>query len=432
MSAAPGPPAPQRVGRNAGLMGVAKVAGGLVALGAVAVAARALPPEALGLVVLLHALLVFLTEVATFESWLLVVREGSLALAADDEARLGRTLRFAVALDLAAALAAFAVACLIGVLATRPGAPLASLGAASVVGYLTLVLLRQVSASQGVLRLFGRYDLLALASLTQPVFRLVGGLLAAASGAGVAGFLLAWFAAAAAAALVTIGLALWALRRRGLLRLLRGPLSLRAPAPGAWGFVGAANAASGLDAATRQLPLLLAGLIGGAGAAAVFKIAQEAASVLGKASQVADRVVFPALAGFEAAGNPRAARGLALRFALAFVFVGTLLTLLMLGLGAPALTALFGEPYAAAARPAAILVLAATLSAAAAPLLSARAAKGRLRGPVLARLAEFAVVTTAFWPLTHAFGLAGSAGAVLLGAAILVGVALVPREASSD
>ena len=421
------PPAPQRVGRNAGLMGAAKVAGGLVALGAVAVAARALPPEALGLVVLLHALLVFLTEVATFESWLLVVREGSLALAAGDEARLGRTLRFAVALDLAAALAAFAVACVIGVLATRPGAPLASLGAASVVGYLTLVLLRQVSASQGVLRLFDRYDLLALASLTQPVFRLVGGLLAAASGAGVAGFLLAWFAAAAAAALVTFGLALWALRRRGLLRVLKGPISLREPVPGAWRFVGAANVASGLDAATRQLPLLLAGLVGGAAAAGLFKIAQEVSSVLGKASQVADRVVFPALAGFEAVGEPGAARDLTSRFALAFVLVGAVLTLIMLLVGAPVLTLLFGEPYAVAARPAAVLVLAATLSAAAAPFLSADAAKGRVGGPVLARLAEFAAMTGAFWPLTEAFGLTGSAAAVLLGASILCATALRRR-----
>jgi O-antigen/teichoic acid export membrane protein len=403
-----------------------------MALGAVTLAARTLSPAEFGTVVFMHAVVLFLTETATFDSWLLVVREGSQALTTGSKTQFGRIVRFSIALDGLAALIAFSLAAAMVFVLPSEGGPLGTIPAALAIGYFSLVLLRQTSASLGVLRMFGRYDLLGAGSLLRPVLRLAGSLAVAGLGGGLIGFLATWFAASAATYLAYIFLGLRELKRRGLLgEVFSAPPSLRSPETGAWSFTWLTNLSSTLDASTRQLPLLLVGILAGPAAAGLFKIAQEVSSLLAKAVRTVDRVVFPAFAAFEASGEAKASRSLMLRTSLAFAAAGGLLVAGLVFAGSAVLSGLFGEPYGEAADAAALLVLAATMTAVASPVLSAKTAEGKLGLPVFLRLGGLLAMLAVFWPLTSIHGYEGSAWAVLVGSVVVVlgaGVAVLRRR----
>jgi O-antigen/teichoic acid export membrane protein len=401
-------------------MGAANTAGGLMALGAITIAARSLTAAEFGTVVFLHGIVLFLTETATFESWLLVVREGSHALVSGINDRFVRTLRFSIALDALAALLAFVLGGTVLLVLPPDLGALEGVSTGLALSYISLVLLRQTSASAGVLRVFGRYDLLAGTTLLKPFLRLIGSLCAAFLGVGLGGFLVTWFVASAFAYLATMALALRELRRRHLLQGVFSELpSLKAPVPGAWSFTGLTNLSSSLDAGTKKLPLLLVGLLAGPAAAGLFKIAEEVASLLSKSVKTVDRVIFPAFAAYDASGEERASRSLMAKTMLAFAAAGGVLGGALVLVGEPVLRFLFGQPYGGAAITAALLVGAGTMTAVASPVLSASTARGKLRLPVVLKFLGLTSMIASFWPLTTLYGHAGSAAAVLLGGLVV-------------
>ncbi|WP_256620231.1 lipopolysaccharide biosynthesis protein [Parvularcula maris] len=397
-----------------------------MALGAITIAARSLTTAEFGTVVFLHGVVLFLTETATFDSWLLVVREGSHALVSGCRDRFARTLRFSIALDALAAVLAFGLAGAVLLLLPSDMGALEGVSTGLALAYFSLVLFRQTSASHGVLRVFSRYDLLAVSTLLKPSLRLVGSFTAAAMGAGLGGFLATWFAASAGTYLLTISLALRELHRRGLLgEVFSAPPSLKAPVEGAWSFTGLTNLSSGLDAGTRKLPLLLVGLFAGPAAAGLFKIAEEVASLLSKSVKTVDRVIFPAFAAYDATGEAKASRSLMAKTALSFAAAGGLLATGLALTGEPVMQFLFSAPYGDAAMTAAVLVAAGTMTAVASPILSARTAQGKLKAPVFLKLAGLVVMVAAFLPLTRLYGHTGSAAAVLSGTLLVaIGAAL--------
>ncbi|MEM9837628.1 MAG: lipopolysaccharide biosynthesis protein [Pseudomonadota bacterium] len=411
----------QRVGRNAGIMGSANTIGGLMALVAVTLGARVLTPVEFGTVVFLHAVVIALTEATAFQSWQLVVREGSKGLAAGSTEHFARTVRFSLGLDIVSAIVGFSLSALFVVFSPSTDGPLSAVAPLTALGYFSLIIFRQTSASLGVLRIFGRYDLMAISTTTRPFLRMVGSICVAVMGGGLIEFIIAWFIACAASYVAAAIFGLLELQRRGHLRdVFSAPPTLRAPAEGAWKFTWLANVSGALDGGTRQLPLILVGIVAGPAPAGLFKIAMEVSSLVSKAVRTVDRVVFPAFAANDAHGDKGASQRLVLRTALAFALGGGTLFAALALVGQPILSALFGEAYGAAANTAAVLVLAVTLGAVASPVLSAQMAEGRLRGPVLLRLAGLLTMLATFWPFTENFGVIGSAAAVLAGSTFVV------------
>lgn len=407
-----------KVGVNSGLVAGGKAMGAAISLGALAVATRALSVEQMGSLLVLHALVLFCSEALTFKTSLLVVRYGTEPAMTGDTDALAGVLRFCATLDAVSSVIAFLLTLLAG-LALRLFLPaLAALPVELLFLYLGLVLLRQISASLGTLRLLGHFGTLGAHALIQPTIRLAGGVLAWQLGWGLPGFVVIYFAASATSHLSLIALAVWRLARARLTAAIPRRLSFETPAPGAWRFSIMTNAEGTLGTLVTDAPVILAGLLLGEAGAAVFKAAQDAASLLTGGVKVVDRALFPELAKLAAEGQRRELIKLTRRVSGVLITIGLTMAGLVLLLGPAPLIAIFHKPeYGQAAVPLAILFLGAAFSGAGTPFLPAFYANGRAGMALLARSAEAGGFLLLVWPLSALFGVVGAACAILAGAA---------------
>lgn len=283
-----------RIFKNAGALVGAKGIAGAMSLAYLAVTARALGPDGMAGLVLAHAYAMTVSGIARFQSWQAVIRFGAPMLAKDDGAAFRTLARFTVRMDLLSAL--------LGVGLALIGAPFAAgvfqwsdavLGLVQVYAFAVPFLMG--ATPTGVLRLFGRFNLLGAQMLVMPGVRLVGALAAAALGGGVEGFLLVWIVSAFAN-----GVSLWwlgwrDLRARGLAPRLTG--AREGPRDRAWlPFILKTNAASTLDLVNDTVPVLLVGAVAGNAAAGFFQLAQNVTNLLAHPTNMLNQATFPELA----------------------------------------------------------------------------------------------------------------------------------------
>jgi len=83
----------KRIAANTGLMVGAKFLSVLMGFCTLMIATRALSNEAFGIVVFLHAYMLFFSEVATFQNWQAIIRFGAEDQKANDSEGLAKLIR---------------------------------------------------------------------------------------------------------------------------------------------------------------------------------------------------------------------------------------------------------------------------------------------------------------------------------------------------
>ena len=411
----------KRVRKNTGLMLVSRIIGAVMALFGLVFAARGLTTEQFGILIFLHAYVLFFTGVATFESWLIVVRRAAGGLTGNDALQgdpnhFGRIIRFCVSLDLLSASVGFIVAMAIVFLF---GHSIEILEGALpyIFFYVFLIFLNQKSASLGVLRLFDRYDLIALNSITIPFVRMAGCGFAWLSDAPFFVYIIVWFTGSAISYLTLPILAVIEMRKHNLWSAaIDGRLSLKAPETKLWRFVLYTNIDTGLASGATFLPVILAGAVGGPAFAATFRVAQEVATVLAKGTEMMERIIYPEFTSLIAKGEGSRVPVLVLQTGGVMMILGSVVGLIVWLAGPYLLSLAFGSAYAHATGLAVLLIMAASLTAAAAPLFPAFYAAGKPKKVIIARALGLAVMIGGFFLLYHLIGEIGTGFAVLLGA----------------
>ena len=405
----------KRIAKNTGLMFGGKGGGAVFNLLVLVVIGRALGLEVAGSLFLIHATMTTAAELGGFKSWQALIKFGVPHRQKDDVGALHKLLRFSVGLDLVSALVAFLAAEIFlyfgsGLIGLEPQYRVIAMG------YCTVILLRQKSASIGVLRLIDRFDLLAFHAVVMPFARLVGSIVAWRLGGGLAAFVTVWFVAALADYIVLWIFAIRELHREGLWKgLFSRPPTLRAPEAGLWRFSWTANIDSSIAVAKQGLPVLLAGGVLGAAYAAVFKVAVQIASVLVKGTQQLDEVIYPELAQMIDKGEANKIWPLIIRS-------GSILVGIALGVGAivgllgpDVLSIVLQKDYGPSAPLATLLLIAGAISAAYAPLLPTLYAAGRPAQAAIARATGVGVLLVLFIVLALSMGPMGPGWAFIIG-----------------
>ncbi len=419
----------KRVRKNTGLMMGAKGIGAVMAGAGLLFAGNGLTLEEFGVLVYMHAFILFFTEVATFDSWLVVVRyaaggETGIDAARKDPEKFGRVLRFCASLDLLSASAGFLAALLIALVFSGMFQIIDD-ASPYIFAYVLLIFLNQKSASLGVLRFLDRYDLIALNSLTIPFVRMVGCGIAWAVDAPLVVYVAVWFAGSSISYLTLPLLGYFQMKKHDLWRFAtNGRLTYTAPEPKLWRFVMYTNIDTAIAAGAVQLPLLLAGNIGGSAYAAIFRIAQEVAIVLAKGAVMIDRVVYPEFTNLIAKGEGARVPGLVLRTGGAMFAVGAAIGAIVWFGGPYVLQLALGPEYVEAAGLAVLLILGASLTAASGPLFPAFYAAGKPKKAIFARLSGLSVMVIGFFTLYHLVGQIGPGFAVMTGALVTLLVAV--------
>jgi O-antigen/teichoic acid export membrane protein len=403
----------RRIYGNLGLLLGGKAAAGLISLIYIAIAARVLGPKDYGVLVLVNYYAMLLGGLVAFPGWHAIVRYGVQALAAGDEARFVRLLRFVGAIELAAGVAAVAVAAMLApILGPRLGWNAEAQMLA--IPYSLAVLATVRATPGGYLQILRRFDILGAHNIVTPVMRLVGTLIVVACGWGLSGFIIAWLIAALAE-----GLSLWIagiyLARRHLVNqsLLGNVADVRHEHSGLMRFMVTANTDIMLgDLATRATPLVMGWVLGPV-AAGLYSIAHRTTVVIAQPAQILGQAAYAELARMVAGGGSGRDIRHALMRCVGISLLAALPIVLILALFSKQIAILIGGPaYAGAAGVMILLAVARVIALIAPPTSAALIALGR---PGLSMISNFITsigllpvlpILTAYWGLqgagTHA------------------------------
>jgi O-antigen/teichoic acid export membrane protein len=285
------------------LTGSAMTAG--ISLLSMALAARALGPQAFGVLALIIALSQACERLVSFQSWQPVIRYGAPLDSTADAEGLRILFKFGLALDIAGSVVAWIVASglalaghwLFHISAETTGLALL---------YVVSLLFNLNGMATAVFRMFNRFRIVARLQVATAIVRLIASAIAFAAGQGVLGFVLIWAATQALGSLLSLIVALVMLHRRRLGDLVRAPLrGLANRFPGIWRFTWGANASLTLWSSAQQVDVLLVGWLADPASAGFFHIAKRVSRIIQQVGSQVEAVVYPDLSRLWAAGERR-------------------------------------------------------------------------------------------------------------------------------
>jgi O-antigen/teichoic acid export membrane protein len=401
--------------KNSGYLGASRVVAAIAQLATLSLAAHALGLLLFGILVLIDSYARAVSGIAKFQSWQLIVRYGGRVLLGDEDAFRTST-GFAFALDVVSGLAGMIVgAALLPFIAHWIGLPRDQLTLALL--YCLLIPFIGAATPTGVLRALDRFDLISWADTVTPITRMCASALAFLSGAGIVGFLAAWFVTYLIGEAYDIWVATRELRRRGLLKGI-SPTLRPASLPGAWRFAINVNLNSSIQAAWDPLArLIVGGLLGPAGAA-LFRVASALSDSAGKPADLLGKAFYPEVMRMDL--SSRTPWKLMVR-ATATAGAGALLAILILVVGGkPAVGFLFGKAFLGAYDALLILMVVPLLTVISFPLPPMLYALDRSDAPLKARLTGLVIYFAAIAPLCWRLGVKGAAIAFVIGNVAMV------------
>jgi O-antigen/teichoic acid export membrane protein len=366
---------------NAGLLSSGQLAAGLMQIATFALATRGLGLADFGFFSMLLAQVQVLTDLAAFKSNQAVISYGVGHLQKQDMRAFQALIKTGMLLDIAAAGIAMMVTVIIApLIGGALGWSADMIFDAQLIAPLALI--NTNATPKGMLRLFGRFDLLTLLSIVIPTGRLLGVGLAYILGAPIRIYLILWFIAGLLGVAVAMWLGFREAHRRGCLAGMDWSLRhLRQENKGVWRFSLVANLHSTMAMVPGQLSIFLVGAILDPAAAGLFKIAREIGSGIAKPVDLINQAVYPDIARLVASREWRRLKRTVIGAGAVAAGISGLVTALIAVVGGPLLAAIFGRVFADAAPVLVLMSLATTvmvMTFAVDPMMYALGRPGRL------------------------------------------------------
>jgi O-antigen/teichoic acid export membrane protein len=366
-----------------------------------------------GLLVLIHASASTISDLAKFQSWQAVLRYGTPALEQGRTLDFRRLVKLTALLDLGSAL----LGILIAVLATPLLAPRFGLSAEWVPAlqlYAISIFFMVTATPTGLLRLFDRFDLLAVSNAMGSFVRVVGAVWISVRGGGLELLLAIWFASTMTSGVWLIVHSLRALSSRGL---LRGPrLGMRRLTTGHAGiaaFVWTTQANTTLSAGRRHLATVIVGVLLTPAAAGLYGVSRQVTTLLTRFAKLMQPAIYPEFARLSVRNDLPAIRQLMFRSMALMAGAGAVIVVPLVLFGRPLLGFVFGPELEAAYGLMVLLALAASIRLLSFPLEPALISTGRAAIALLVRGASVTVFLIALFTLIPRIGLIGSGVAMV-------------------
>ena len=352
----------RRIFKNSAMLTAGKVYTALVGLIYLALATRALGAHDFGVLILIHAYAVAVRDFITLKTSQCVVRYGALCL--DNNARedFQKLIKFTMLLDLGFCVAGTVAGMLaVSVVGPRFGVTPELVPVATI--YCFMILFNFKATSLGLLRLFDRFDLVALMLMVVPTIRLAGACAAYFFYQHISAFLLFWFLAGAVQCLVTVWFGWREFRRQGFSKDMDlGLRHLTRPHKGIWSFIWTSHIHRTLHVSTVHIATLIVGFLSGPVGAGFFKIAQECATVLIKPAQLFNETVYPEMAKIAVNRNFPRLWNVITHSALIAGAIAAVILLVVFLFGQPLLGLLFGAEFISAYGVLVLLMIAAAVT----------------------------------------------------------------------
>jgi len=410
--------------RNAAYLASSNALSALLGLVALSCAGKGMSTQMFGVLVVIQAYTKGISDVIKFQTWQLVVKYGATAVDNKNIRQFRDVISFSFALDIASgAIAVVAGMLLLPLLAHSLGLDRQSLWLAIL--YCTLIPSLAASTPTGILRAVDRFDLIAIQQAVRPLLRAAGSVISYLGDLGFAGFIITWYASNLIGGVLYWWFAARELRRRNIHHALRPRLF--APASrlaGAWNFVWTTNFAHSIWSARNSCSTVLVGIVLGPAAAGLFKIATTFFDATGSPAKLMEKSFYPEVMRLD----PRSSQPwlLGLKSACLAGGIGVLVALLVMVVGKPVISSVFGEQYLQAYHLIEIMLGAIVVSMLGFPQESLLFMAGKQRVFLVAQTISSASYIAFLIVLSHFFGVSGAAYAYLAGQCLDVLLSFIP------
>ncbi|MDI3438694.1 lipopolysaccharide biosynthesis protein [Erwinia sp. V90_4] len=410
--------------RNAAYLASSNALSALLGLVALSCAGKGMSTQMFGVLVVIQAYAKGISDVIKFQTWQLVVKYGATAVDNKNIRQFRDVISFSFALDIASgAIAVVAGMLLLPLLAHSLGLDRQSLWLAIL--YCTMIPSLAASTPTGILRAVGRFDLIAIQQAVRPLLRAAGSIISYLGDLGFAGFIITWYASNLIGGVLYWWFAARELRRRNIHHALRPRLF--APASrlaGAWNFVWTTNFAHSIWSARNSCSTVLVGIVLGPAAAGLFKIATTFFDATGSPAKLMEKSFYPEVMRLD----PRSSQPwlLGLKSACLAGSIGVLVALLVMVVGKPVISSVFGEQYLQAYHLIEIMLGAIVVSMLGFPQESLLFMAGKQRVFLVAQTLSSASYIALLIVLSHFFGVSGAAYAYLAGQCLDVLLSFIP------
>lgn len=410
--------------RNAAYLGSGSVASALLGLLALSCAGKGMSPEMFGVLVVIQAYTKAVSDFIKFQTWQFVVQFGTPALEHQNTGRFRDVVAFSFGLDIASGvIAVLGGMIMLPFLSHALGLDSESFWLAML--YCTLIPSMTSSTPTGVLRAFNRFDLIAIQQAIKPFLQAVGSVISYYFDLGFPGFIVTWYASNLIGGTLFWWFTARELRRRDIHGALRPRLfNVARRIEGAWNFVWTTNIAHTIWAARNSCTTVLVGVVLGPAAAGLFKIAMTFFDATGTPAKLLEKSFYPEIMRLD----PRTKIPwlLGLRSSLLAGGIGLAVAVLMLLVGKPLISTVFGQQYLEAYDLIQIMLGAIIVSMMGFPQESLLFMAGKQRAFLIAQATASAAYIALLVSMAYAFGVQGAAFAYLLGQCLDVLLSLIP------
>ena len=289
--------------RNTGLLVASSTCVGILGLATIAVTARALGPAGIGIIALIEAYVRSVDLLLRLQPTQALIRYSADALEANDDNRFKRLVKLSFLIDLVGGLLSGCVAI---ALASWAGSWL-GIGSEGT-NYILLIAAALFFSFRptgiALLRLFNRFDLLAIADTSIAFMRLCVAAVALALDFGIWAFVVLLFLQSMADGLVVFVLAMHEMHKRGYGTFWRASaLEAISESPGFFAFLFNSNLSNMLKRAVTRFDVLVLGAFVEPSVIGFYQIAKRSGNAVQRLGRTFTQVLFPELARMWARGE---------------------------------------------------------------------------------------------------------------------------------
>lgn len=397
-----------------------KTAQGVLSIVYMALAARTLGVTDFGILILLNALVVAVSEIARFDSWQVVLRYGTAPFEAGETKRLHEVLKFTLLLDFLGS--AFGLTVVLAGLAAAMhlfGMP-PELEQPARMFSLSVAFLISTGGANGILRLLDRFDLIAWQTVVAPSIRLIGTIALFALSADLEAFLWLWLGATVVGRSLLHLLAWRQLSRKALTAGFWSDVKTPLASDGSvWRFAVGTSANATLSVVDKHAGMLGVGWLIGPAATGLYRVALHLADLLIKPNRAfLTPAIYPELARLTARDQVEVREQMVWK-TLVFAGIASITVFALLALfGEWLILVVFGPGFEVAYGVMVFLALAGALNICVFPLEPLLVSIGRVRATVVTRLVSVAFYLVLLYVLSLQIGLTGAGIASCIYAAI--------------
>ncbi|SKC18973.1 Membrane protein involved in the export of O-antigen and teichoic acid [Kosakonia radicincitans] len=410
--------------RNAAYLGSGSVVSALFGLLALSSAGKGMSPELFGALVVIQAYAKAVSDFIKFQTWQFVVQFGTPALEKKNIQRFRDVISFSFGLDIASgAIAVLGGMALLPFLSHALGLDEKSFWLAIL--YCTLIPSMTAATPTGILRVFDRFDLIAVQQAIKPFLQAVGSVVCYYYNLGFAGFIITWYASNLFGGTLFWWFAAKELRTRNIHNALTPKLFTTARRiEGAWNFVWTTNFSHTIWAARNSCSTVLVGIVLGPAPAGLFKIAMTFFDATGTPAKLLEKSFYPEIMRLDPRTNKPWMLGL--RSALLAGGIGIAVALLVVIVGKPLISLVFGYRYLEAYDLIQIMLGAIIVSMVGFPQESLLFMAGKQRAFLIAQTFSSVLFIVLLVSMSHLWGVQGAAFAYFGGQCLDVFLSLIP------